>query len=104
VVSQHLVHEGLLTLERFERAATWPPILVQRRINDLWKELGSRAKTSGGPAIQAVQRLAQHELPSVCGVAEIEPVGDAVSPADDSFPNQLARCARVDTVIRCYET
>src|SRR5437667_2079243 len=92
MVGQDLIDEGFLPFQSFQCAATRDSIGVQGWIDDFWEQFRRRPKTVGGAPIPAVQRLAEHKLPAVRRVAEIEPVCDAASPTLHSVLDQLPGC------------
>jgi len=40
VAGQRLIHKGLLAFQALQRTATWNRVVVERRIDNLWKQLG----------------------------------------------------------------
>jgi len=68
-----------LAVKSLDGGTTWQRIFTGRGVDDLWIQLADGAQPGGLPAIARVQRLAQDELSAGGIVAEIEPVGCAIS-------------------------
>lgn len=96
VAGQRLVNKRLLPLERFQSTATWSHIVVEGRIDNLREHLGDRAQTIGLPPIAAVQRLPEHELSAVGGIAEIEVVRNSAPQPGDSLLDLRSSGSRID--------
>src|ERR1051326_5049834 len=96
MVGQHLIDEGLLPLQCFQCAATGDSVVVQRWIDDFREQFGGGAKAMSASPIPAIQGLAEDKLAAIGGVAEVQPVSDATSPAHDFRLARLASSPSID--------
>ena len=85
----------MLPLQRLSGTTTGLLIVIECRINDLWKEFRDRPESLRLMFICPVERLPEYELPRVGVVANIEPVADAAICVRESFVNLRPGAAAV---------
>src|SRR5579863_2198546 len=70
VVGEGLVHKAFRTFDGLQYTRTGLTVLVERWIKQLRKNLWRSPKAHGATAVAPVPRLAEHELPARCVVAQ----------------------------------
>ena len=97
MIGERRVYEWLLPLERFHGAATGLPVVVERRLNQLWKQLRDGAQPRGGSLILPIPWLSEHKLPTSGMISEIKPIRNTASPTRHFFRDGSPCPAAINT-------
>ena len=85
----------MLSVERLKRAAARLPVVIERGVDNLGKQLSGCPQAGSRPPIHGVQRLAQNKLAARLAVADIDRVMDRTVACGPTF-NDGSRGARID--------
>jgi len=75
LICERLIDERLLPLKRFNGTARWKVVcIVEKRRDDLREQFRNGGKPARRFEVAAVFGLPEHKLPTLRGVAEIQPI------------------------------
>jgi hypothetical protein len=97
MIGESRIDEWFLSLQGLHRAAARSAIVIERRIDQFWKEFRDGAQAGRRTPVHPVPWLTEHELAARRVVPEIQPIVNRASLSARFFGNQFSRAATVDT-------